>query len=283
MKLTTRKRQENPRVKFDVPKLKTKEIKQTFQLALHSCFEALQTEEAETTVEQSWANLKEATVVSCEEVLRRPPGNRKPWISDDTWKKVEERRRAKEELNQARTRNQKQVAASKYSEVAGVVKKQLRRDKRAFLNEIADQTEEAAGKGGLKTLYATTRLQSGRKNNPNRPVKDKNGQLLTHVEDQLARWKEHFQETLNLPPPQDPPQLESGTPLNIHTGGITKTEIWKALKSLKNGKVVGVDNIPVEALKEGGRRGHCRKDQESQTSLCHTSPSLEVHCHLNTY
>ena len=105
-------------------------------------------------------------------MLGRPPGNRKPWISDETWKKVEERQRAKEELNQARTRNQKQLAASKYSEVGGVVKKQLRRDKRAFLNEIADQAEEAAGKGDLKALYATTRLPSGRKSNPNRPVKD---------------------------------------------------------------------------------------------------------------
>ena len=90
------------------------------QLFFNNRFKALQTEEAETTVEQSWANLKEALVGSCEEVLGRPPGNRKPWISDETWKKVEERKRAKEELNQARTRNQKQVAASKYSKVVGV-------------------------------------------------------------------------------------------------------------------------------------------------------------------
>ena len=99
-------------------------------------------------------------------MLGSPPGNRQPWISDETW------RRAKEELNQARTRNQKQVAASKYSEVAGVVKKQHRRDKRAFFNEIADQAEEAKGKGDLKALHATSRLLSRRKIDPNRPIKD---------------------------------------------------------------------------------------------------------------
>ena len=55
----------------------------------------------------------------------------------------------------------------------------------------------------------------------------------------------------NRPPPQDPPQLKSGTSLNIHTGGITKIEVRKALKSLKNGKATRVDNIPAEALKEG--------------------------------
>ena len=41
-------------------------------------------------------------------------------------------------------------------------------------------------------------------------------------------------------------------PLNIDTGEITRVEIREALKSLKNGKAAGVDNIPAEALKEGG-------------------------------
>ena len=38
----------------------------------------------------------------------------------------------------------------------------------------------------------------------------------------------------------------------MNKGRITKTEICKALKSLKNGQAAGVDNIPAEALKEGG-------------------------------
>ena len=129
MKLAARKRQKNPRVKFDVGKLKIPESKQAFQIALHNRFEALQVEGGERTVEQCWTDLKEVTVGACEEVLGRPPVNRKPWISDETWQKVEERKKLKHELNQARTRQQKQVSASKYSEVAKDVKKQLRKDK----------------------------------------------------------------------------------------------------------------------------------------------------------
>ena len=125
---------------------------------------------------------------ACEEVLRRPPVNRKPWISDETWQKVEEKKNLKHELNQARTRQQKQVSASKYSEVAKDFKKQLMKDKRTFFNVLADQAEQAAGKGDLKALYATTRLLSGRRSNTNRPLRDKAGQLFTSVDDQLARW-----------------------------------------------------------------------------------------------
>ena len=187
MKLAARKRQKNPRVKFDVGKLKIPESKQAFQIALHNRFEALQVEDGERTVEQCWTDLKEVTVGACEEVLGRPPVNRKPWISDETWQKVEERKKLKHELNQARTRQQKQVSASKYSEVAKDVKKQLRNDKRNFFNELADQAEKAAGKGDLKALYATTRLLSGRRSNTNRPLRDKAGGLLTSVDDQLTR------------------------------------------------------------------------------------------------
>ena len=84
-------------------------------------------------------------------------------------------------------------------------------------------------------------------------MKDKEGKLLTSIEEQLKRWKEHFEEVLNRPPPENRPQLEpKEEPLGINIGKITKTEIRKALSSLKNGKAAGTDNIPAEALKEGG-------------------------------
>ena len=156
-------------------------------------------------------------------------------------------------MNQAKTRQQKQTASAKYSTVAKDVKKQLRADKRAYIADIADQAEKAARKGDLKTLYAMTRFLVGRWGNSNsRPVRDKEGKLSTHIDDQLARWKEHFQEVLNRPPPQDAPQLKPEDLLHINTGPITKAEIRKSLRSLKNGKATGTDNIPPEALKEGG-------------------------------
>ena len=51
---------------------------------------------------------------------------------------------------------------------------------------------------------------------------------------------------------RDPPDLTEGPPLDIRTEPITMVEVTRALKSLKNGKVAGCDNIPPEAWKEGG-------------------------------
>ena len=85
-----------------------------------------------------------------------------------------------------------------------------------------------------------------------KPVKDKNGVVLTRMDDQLNRWKELFQEVLNRPAPENPPDLTEGLLLDIRTGQITMAEVKRSLKSLKNGKASECDNIPPEAWKKGG-------------------------------
>jgi len=73
------------------------------------------------------------------------------------------------------------------------------------------------------------------------------------MEDQFQRWKRHFESVLNRPAPsQLPDPLPADVPLNISTGPISKGEIRSALTQLKNAKAPEVDNIPPEALKEGG-------------------------------
>ena len=132
------------------------------------------------------------------------------------------------------------------------VKRSCKRDKRKRIDDIAREAEEAAEKRDMKKVYDTTRLLSGKRNVQSTPVKDKNGEVLTRTDDQLIRWKEHFQEILNRPAPENPPDLTEGPPLAIRTGPITMVEVTRALKSLKNGKAAGCDNMPPEAWKEGG-------------------------------
>jgi len=48
----------------------------------------------------------------------------------------------------------------------------------------------------MRRVYDTIRLFSRRKTVQSKPLKDKNGLVLTRTEDQLNRWKEYFQEVL---------------------------------------------------------------------------------------
>lgn len=53
----------------------------------------------------------------------------------------------------------------------------------------------------LYMLLAGTRLYGCHsiKSNSNVPVKDTNGHVITKIEEQFKRWKEHFEEVLNRP------------------------------------------------------------------------------------
>ena len=142
-------------------------------------------------------------------------------MSENTWRLVEQRRVLKAKLEAAKTRQQKLAAVGRNNEKNHEVKRSCRRDKRRRIDEISREAEGAAEQRDINRVYDTTRLLSGQKTVQRKPVKDKNGAVLTRTEDQLNRWKEHFQEVLNRPAPEKPPDLTEGALLDIRTGHIT--------------------------------------------------------------
>ena len=59
VRLSARKRQPNPRVRFNVGKFRKQDVKQDFKISLYNPFEVLQTTE-ENTIEDTWTAFKEA-------------------------------------------------------------------------------------------------------------------------------------------------------------------------------------------------------------------------------
>ena len=98
---------------------------------------------------------------TCEEVLGKARRERKAWMSEDTWKLVEERRALKAKLEAAKTRKQKLAATNMYNKKNHEVKRSCRRDKRRRTDEIAQEAEAAAEQRDMKKVYDTTRLLSG--------------------------------------------------------------------------------------------------------------------------
>ena len=92
---------------------------------------------------------------------------------------------------------------------------------------------------GNFVITLITRQLSGRPPITNSPVKDSNGNVISKNEEQLKRWKEHFQEVLNRPPPIITPAIEEGPTLDINIENISRD---------KNGKSGGVDNIPPKVI-----------------------------------
>ncbi|XP_033127197.1 uncharacterized protein LOC117124965, partial [Anneissia japonica] len=102
----------------------------------------------------------------------------------------------------------------------------------------------------MKEVYMLTKTISNDKPKPAFAVKDKTGNLVTgHA--RTERWREHFEEVLNRPAPDNPVNEIVVEPVihEISTEPITLVEIRTVLKRIKNGRAGGKDEITLELLK----------------------------------
>ena len=82
-----------------------------------------------------------------------------------------------------------------------------------------------------------TKKLTGKFQQTDKPVKDKNGNPLTKTKEQLKRWTEHFKKLLNRPIPDSPPGIPSAeTELPISCDKPSKAEIKKAIMTLRSRK-----------------------------------------------
>ncbi|XP_071150456.1 uncharacterized protein [Mytilus edulis] len=82
------------------------------------------------------------------------------------------------------------------------------------------------------------------------PVKDEQGNLITSEREQENIWNEHFKEVLNRPEPETTaniPIAEHDLEVNIEIP--PRSEIIRAVKSLKNNKATGNDKLSAEQFK----------------------------------
>ena len=153
-------------------------------------------------------------------------------------------------LNSSRTRAAKAKAQEEYTAADREEKRSIKKDKRDYIDDLARQAATAAGQGNLRDLYLVTKKLTGKFQQTDKPGKDKNGNPLTTSKEQLKRWAEHFRELLNRPTPDSPPDIPSAeTELPISCDKPSKTEIKKAIVTLRSGKAAGPNEIQGEAIK----------------------------------
>ena len=78
------------------------------------------------------------------EVLEPKKKQHKDWISADTVLKIQTRRLKKEAVNSSRTRVSKAATQAEYTQAHREVKRNLKNDKRDYINSQAEEAEKAA-------------------------------------------------------------------------------------------------------------------------------------------
>ena len=209
-------------------------------------------DEEEDTVNQQWKqvlNIFDEASKTC--LGMQKTRKKKEWITPDMWQAIVEKGQLKKKkINDSKSARLREKYRAAYTETNRHVKRKIRTDKRAYMEDLAKEAEEAVQKGEQRNVYKVTKLICGKYNgNRNVPIQDKQGQLLTSEKDQEARWVEHFNEVLNRPPPEEEPSEEAEEDLSVDTGPPQKEEITAAINSLKNHKAPGKDRLNAELFK----------------------------------
>ena len=133
----------------------------------------------------------------------------KSWISPESWRKIEERRTLKKKTGDARSERLKNKTRIDYREKDKEVKRSPRKDKRDWINGVAQEPEDATSQGQIKGVYEATRRLCNEGPRKAGMVKNKEGKSLTKEGEVEARWQEHFTEVLNRPVPEVATEVET--------------------------------------------------------------------------
>ena len=245
LKLRRSKGRQARQQRLDSGRLNESLTKQAFAVEVKNRFRVLG-EQQEMTIDGFNQALREAG----EKILGFRRKKKEEWIKEETWKKIDERRQTKEKINSTRSECLKEKHRSLYSELNKQVKRMTRADKKDYIEKLADEAEEAAGRNDLKTLYKINKQLNNGFKNSDVPVKNKKGMVIEKEAEKLQRWKEHFESVLNRP---DPPHLAdiqpADTDLDICTDPPSLEEVTAAIKAMKSGKAPGADGVTAEMLK----------------------------------
>ena len=138
----------------------------------------------------------------------------------------------------------------------------------------------------MKHLYDVTIKLAVIYKHTDKHIKDENGNVRTSDENQLKRWREHFKELLNRPPPQNPSDIApSEDVLHINCERPSKAEIEKTIHNVKIGKDMGAirntnlmeRKVPREAPKE---RRYARMSESQRDSAPNSTQKDPQQSHI---
>lgn len=232
--------------RYNVDKLKDSTVANSFTLELKTSLRN------SNNRNRCWEETKKILTQAADNHLGYKNNSRKEWISDETWRLVLERKEAKSSINNSRTRSAKALCQQLHNSLNREVKRSARRDKRNWVNNIAKEAQAAAETYRMGDLYRAAKKLTNSSKPTIKPLKNDAGELVTSKQQQLELWEEFYTTMLSssVPITQAICSCNSHiTNTNISIDCPNVTEICEAIKSLKNKKSPGIDNISPELLK----------------------------------
>lgn len=177
----------------------------------------------------------------------RTMSKRQHWMSDDTWRLVENRREMKA----------KGASIQSLNSMSAQIQSSSRRDRNNHLKDICVELEKNAERHETKDLFKKIRYITRQFKPKTWAVQDSNGVTVTEIKDIAGVWKEYCEQLFTSNSTTLSPDINTSSEIAHKTTepSILKSEVRAAIDHLKRNKAVGADNIPIEIFKAMGEFG----------------------------
>ena len=226
-----------PRLRFDLEKLRNPDVACTFQATIGGKFAPLSDEDMDMDTMITTHNTAVTDAVS--EIPGKERRRKKPWVTKDVLDLCDERRDLKKKRYEAE-------GAKEYKEANRRVKKAVKKAKEDLIGAQCEEIGTCLNKNNSK------RDLTSEKQGRSSTIQDKSGKCLTEENEILSRWTEYCAELYNYESCGDNAVLDCSQPPEEDLQPILREEVEIAVASLKKGKSSGVDNIPAELVQAGG-------------------------------
>ena len=136
-----------------------------------------------------------------------------------------------------------------YVEARNEAERVKRREKAGTWRKLGEELKEDH-MGTRKLLFNLASNYRGKNNNTTHYVKDKNGNILVEPEAVAGRWREYFEDLLNVRDSDIQQKAEPRREVREEsTPPISREEVERIIKK---GKAAGEDGIPVELIQAAG-------------------------------
>ena len=233
-------------VRFDLTK-----IPEEYGIEVKNKFDALISLAEEKTPEELATEAQSIILDSAKNHILKRKKIKQSYISEETLKLIEERREMK-----AKGAN---VSTALYKAKCKEIKRNVRRDKKAYLTKQCEEMEDLHKKHKDKQLFKKVNEMTREFQPSLKVIKDKKGEVLTENNEIINRWREYCSEMYSSAA-QNSNASNSQVDYFDEEPEPLLEEIRWALDQISNGKSPGCDDVPIELIKEG---------QESTLKLYH--------------
>jgi hypothetical protein len=228
-------RKERP-IRFDL-----KNIPPEYNIEIQNKFEILMAIQEEMTPDELANHAENALVSSAKNVLPRRENKRRKYITDETLRLIEERRKIKPKRHAE--------GNDLYKEYSRKIRRMIRRDKTQHILDTCNKIDQLNMQRKDGDMFKEMRILTAEFRPSFRVINDKHGNALTQSDEILERWKEYckemYEDVNNITDDGDITEAECEPEPLLE-------EVRWAIKGLKHGKSPGCDEIPAELIQAGG-------------------------------